>query len=521
MLSALNTNRNYNSCCVDDLRPYIVSVDPNTVSTTSTDNTTTSETIVDITEVDELTVETLIVNQATIQSLTTFELTTTFISDFSVQSGDDVQFFGDNSENRFFWDSSLNTLYMDGNFKTRNCVIWLNNDSSESPLGISNANVDAGVLFKWYDDNESTEKLGYFGFKDTTERFTFIPNASFDQGNCVVSGITQENGDIEMRDLYIRNVINEDIGRDLGITSITNINMNADNLNLTSTVDTNINSSSDINMTTSSGSISMDITSGNMNINVNDGVIDILVDGDETDNITIENTQGTIDILTASTSSQAINIATESGGILIENNSLDQDIIIKSTNNIQLSTTGTTIANFNEDGITVNVPKEDYLQWITYHNFDVDGGIWTTTRTTPTNPLHFWRKDAAAETVRIFGDIDLSSRTTINKGYRLNRIYFSYSISSEAITSITPIITLKEFNPAVPTAAISLTNIAFTDINLAAGTSINEHYRAIDITTPFFLNTEGVLNIEIELVTPALAIFDFRGVHLSFDRNSF
>ena len=519
-LSAVSTNRNYVNCC-DDIRPFIVSVDSTTVSTTSTTTTTGGTTTIDITEVEELTVQNLIASEATIQSLTAFEITTTFISDFSVQSGDDVQFFGDSSQNRFFWDSSLNTLYIDGNFKTRNCVIWLNNDSSEAALGVSDANRDAGVLFKWYDDNDSTQKLGYFGFKDTTGRFTFIPNASFDQGNCVVNGITQDNGDIEVQDLYTRNIVNEDVGRNMGITSITDINVEGDNLNLTSSVDTNIVAATDINMTTQSGSISMDVTGGNVNMNINNGVLDIYVDGDETDNITIENTQGTIDILTASTSSQAINIATESGGILIENNSLDQDIVIKSTNNIQLSTTGTTVANFNEDGLTVNKPKDDYLQWVPYYNFDVDGGIWITTRTTPSNPLQFWRKDAAAETVRIFTDIDVSSRTTTDKGYRLNSIYFAYNITGAAITSITPTITLKEFNPAVPSGAITLTNISFTDVNLAAGTTINEHYRSVDITTPFFLNTEGVLNIEVELVTTGSAVFEFRGIHLSFDRNLF
>ena len=516
MLSALSTNRNYGSCC-DDIRPFIVTV-ANTESGAISSVAATTGGTIDITEVDELTVTTLIANEITSNSITTFTLNTSIISSFTVSSGDDVTFIGSNSQNFLLWDSSRDTLYIEGDFKTRNCFIYLCNEFEENPLGITDAGKDSGVLFKWYDETPGEEKLGFFGFNDDNERFTFIPNVSV-SGESNISAITQAAGDFEAQDMYLRNIINEDVSQNLGITSITDIDIQADNINVISSVDTNIQSTGgDINLTTDSGNLNISVT-GDAGIDIQNGVLDILVTGDENDSITIENTQGTIDLLTASTSSQAIYLHTDSGGILLENDSLDKDIILKTTNNIQLSTTGSTVANFSEDGLTVNVAKTDYLQWVPYYKFDAFSGIWLSNRATPSNPIHFWRKDIAAETSRIYADFEVSSRTTTDKGFKLTSIFFAYTVSTASITSITPTITLKSFNPAIPGAAVSLVNVPFTDVNLATGTAIGDHYRSVDVTTPFFLNTEGVINAEIEVVTPGTSIFDFLGVHLQFSQN--
>ena len=516
-LSALSTNRNYVNCC-DDFRPYITSVDTTTAATTQA-AIDTAATEIDLEDIDELTLQTLIANEITASSITTFTLTTTNISSFTVQSGNDVNFIGTGNENQFIWDSSRDTLYVDGRFKTRDCFIYLNNPQSEAALDISDANRDTGVVFKWYDDNTSEEKLGFYGYKDDIERFTFIPNVNINTADCTVSPITQDNGDFEMRDIYARNIINEEIGRNLGISSADDINIAADNINLTSSVDINLTSNGDVNIITPAGNVNLDVT-GNTTLDIKNGVLDILVDGDENDNITIESTQGTVDILTASTSAQAIYLHTDSGGILIDNDSPDKDTIIQTGNNIQLSTTGSTVALFNEtNGFTVNKAKTDYLQWVPYYKFDAFSGFWFSNRSTPSNPLHFWRKEAAAETSRIYADFEISSRTTTDKGYQLTSIFFAYNITGGAITSITPTITLKAFNPAVPGAGPSLTNVPLTDVNLTAGTAINQHYRSVDITTPFFLNSEGVINVELEIVTGASSVFEFYGCHLQFDQN--
>lgn len=518
MLAALSTNRNYTSCC-DDLRPFIVSVDP-TEPITTTGTVTTG--IIQIEEINDLTVTTLTASTIVASSITTFEFTTTFISNFTVKSGDDVKFVGTTSNNFLLWDSSRDTLYLENStLKTSECFIYLNNPSDENPLNNTFADRDNGILFKYFDNNlgigATTEKLGFFGFKDDTERFTFIPNVSI--SGCIATSITEPKGDLDVKDIYLRNIVNEDISQDMGITSAADINMAADDLSINLTSGMTVNTASTVSFDVDGGDFNLDIT-GDFNIDVHDNDLDILVDGDIADTITVENIFGTIDIISGSTSAQAIHLNTASGGILLNNDSTTENIELNSAANIVL-TTGTVITQIDEtNGLTVNKRKTDYLQWIPYYKFDAFSGFWFSTRTTPSNPLHFWRKDATAETARIYADFEVSSRTTTDKGFQLTSIFFAYTIGTAAITSITPTITLKSFNPAVPGEGPTLLNITFTDVNLASGTAIGEHYRSVNITTPFFLISEGVINTEISIITASTSVFDFHGVHLKFDRNN-
>jgi len=515
-LAALSTNRNYINCC-DDIRPFIVSITETAVAT----GTAAAAAAIDIAEVEELTVTNLTATSIVASSISTFEFTTTFISNFTVKSGDNVQFVGSTSANFFLWDSSADTLYLENaTLKTSECYTYLNNPNDENPLTNDEADRDIGTLFRWFDNNDgigATEaKLGFFGFRDEKERFTFIPNVSI--AGCVVTSITEDSGDFEIRDAYLRNIINEDGTRNLGISSVVDINMAAINLDVITTTDITLTAGTDVNIVASLGDINLG-TTGDFNVDVNNGVIDILVDGDTTDTITIENSLGVIDIISGSTSAQAIYLNTANGGILLDNDSTTENIELNSSADIVM-TTGTVTAQIDEtNGLTVDKEKTDYLQWIPYYKFDAFSGFWFSTRTTPSNPLHFWRKDAVAETSRIYADFEVSSRTTTDKGFQLTSIFFAYTIAAASITSITPTITLKSFNPAVPGEGPTLVNIAFTDVNLAAGTAIGEHYRSVDITTPFFLTSEGVINTEIEIVTPTTSVFDFHGVHLKFDRN--
>ena len=56
------------------------------------------------------------------------------------------------------------------------------------------------------------------------------------------------------------------------------------------------------------------------------------------------------------------------------------------------------------------------------------------------------------------------------------------------MNSISVLITKKTFDDTAPTGAMVVANIPFTNTNLTAGTTVNEHYRSIAITTPFFVN---------------------------------
>ena len=62
----------------------------------------------------------------------------------------------------------------------------------------SDDNKDRGIAFRWH--NGSAAKVGFFGFDDSTGRFSFVPDSTETSG--VISGTT---GDIEVQDIYARN----------------------------------------------------------------------------------------------------------------------------------------------------------------------------------------------------------------------------------------------------------------------------------------------------------------------------
>ena len=94
-------------------------------------------------------------------------------------------------------------------------------------------NKDRGIEFQWYDTPTSSAKVGFFGFDDSTGKFTFIPDATntnevfsgtvgdVDFGaasltNLVVSGTTQLLGDVTIGDADTDTItINGDIRSDV------------------------------------------------------------------------------------------------------------------------------------------------------------------------------------------------------------------------------------------------------------------------------------------------------------------
>jgi hypothetical protein len=58
-------------------------------------------------------------------------------------------------------------------------------------------NKDRGIEFKWYQNNQGL--TGFFGFDDSTGRFTFIPN-----GTNIEEVFFGDRGDVEFRDVYAR-----------------------------------------------------------------------------------------------------------------------------------------------------------------------------------------------------------------------------------------------------------------------------------------------------------------------------
>ena len=542
-LSAISTNRSYGNCC-DDIRPFIVSVEDTAVIASTVGSAVVSggggggaiigdEIVAELITVTQLNAETILTTILTATSATIGILTVTTISGFTVNSGDDVTFVGVTTDDKFFWDSSKSTLFIDGDFKTRDPFITLCRQSNENDPTIADADKDKGILFHWYDDDASLAKKGFFGFDESTRRFMFNSNIVDPVTNDIIVGVGVSYGDIQANTFYGNTLVNEDLNQpSLGISSATDLNIRAeDNMSITAEDDLTIqtiNNGGDINITTNDGDFNLDIT-GEMTLDVTNGGLDILVNGLSTDAITIENNDGVIDILTVtSTDAEAISLTTQNGGILLNASigiTMDSanDIDIVPTNSFNVTTAGgSALLSFDDtDGLTTNKEKTDYLHWVPYYKFDASVGFWFTTRAVPSNPIHSWIKDAAAETAIIFSDLDISSRTTTDKGYKLNSIFFAYKITGQALTSITAILTEKTFDPTTPTAGVTLTDIPVSDgtNGLSTGTPINDHYLSVDIDTPAYLNDESVLNLELRIVSQAASVVEFYGVHLFFARN--
>lgn len=130
----------------------------------------------------------------------------------------------------------------------------------------SNDGKDRGIEFNYFDTTTGTTKLGWFGYKDSTKRFTFIVNAS--NNNEVITG---DIGSLELDRLVLGNINLIDngyidvncgsilnlkqivgCGNNLNIQANSNINVTSANINLNATNQVLIPKNIPINLGTSS-----------------------------------------------------------------------------------------------------------------------------------------------------------------------------------------------------------------------------------------------------------------------------
>lgn len=104
-------------------------------------------------------------------------------------------------------------------------------------------NTDRGIEYRYYDSSSGNMKLGWFGYKASTDEFTFIPDAT--NNNEIISG---NAGRFSISDISASNISLKSGGTfDLGCGFITNVNT------ITGCSGTiNINSSNNVNITTGS-----------------------------------------------------------------------------------------------------------------------------------------------------------------------------------------------------------------------------------------------------------------------------
>ena len=96
-------------------------------------------------------------------------------------------------------------------------ILTLGGDTAPS----SDLNKDLGIIGRWH--NGSAAKTAFFGFDDSTGRFTFVPDAT--ESTAVISGSL---GDIDVGGAYIGNI-------QVGVTSDNEIDTSTGNLTLDST----------------------------------------------------------------------------------------------------------------------------------------------------------------------------------------------------------------------------------------------------------------------------------------------
>lgn len=279
------------------------------------------------------------------------------------------------------------------------------------------------------------------------------------------------------------------------------------------------------------------------------GGIDITAEGAPGEDIDVTNNEGSINLTSNEAVDDAICLQTPNGGMCIdtgtvldigvagnmltdvEGNKIDSvngDVTENYGNNYDVNVVGDTTFDTNNFALTVTddftitgADKEDFRTWIPYKTFDVSCGYWQSFRDDSDVsgcPVYYWRKVPRAETVYL--NLDLVNpfrKGATDKGFKLTGIYFAYEIETTAITSFIPKITLKTFDPDNPGTAVILSSVTYTDGNLLVdGLTVDEHYRYVAITTPTYLNTESVINIEIELVTPADSVFKFYGAMIHY-----
>lgn len=513
-----------------DIRPYILT----SINTNNTQSTISylglgggggvgGGTIGDI---DELTLRRLVVEEIEADSITSFEINAQFLSTFAVRAGNDVTFFGtdDQSFKKMKWDSSESQLYVDGKLQIQDGLIYIHNASDDRNIEQDKFDSDLGVVFKFYDQDFHGSKYGFFGFDGDNHRFSLKESVVvLDERKIVGDGTTQSLivANLEANNLYITSIsqienandkfeIQSQIGNDINIVSGKDLNFYGNNVNFhISSGYSLINTSSNTSFLNTSGDLNLLTVTGDINLDVDNGNIDILIDGDENNQLILQNTNGDIKILTNSTQNNSILLDTEGG--------IQMDI----STNLKINTKTESLEFNSTDGLLSSVAKTNFLEWISFYKFNAYTGYYFTERDYTvdlgvTLPKHYWKKEKVLEKSIIFADVELLNRTESQKGSKLEEIHLGYRVEDDNLNNILIRVTKKTFE----NDQLNVINIPYNDINLTTGITQNiDHYGKIELSNPFYINDQSVLNIEVEIDTPSTSLFKFYGCNLKYSKN--
>jgi hypothetical protein len=510
-----------------DIRPYIItSVNANIIA--DTDNFSPEsgggqmEEEVVLVDLENIEAKAGTILDLTTTTLAAYELSTPYINSFTTKPGNNVTFKGTTDSNEMIWNSGTSTLNVDANMKVGKPFIHLNHLSNNYGVPQSEYNTDIGMIMQYWNVNFLGTQQAFFGMDGNTNRLRFLTGVSkgtFNDKIVTDNGESGHNeyGDLEIHALYVSKIMEHDNSttgltiqstNDLNIISGGDLNFSGTNVNYNISGGYSlVNTSEDMNFTSISSNLNLTVSSGDTNIDTFNGTLDIQVAGDSSDLIIIQNTLGDINIVTGSTNVDSVHIDTD-GGVLMTTESMK----VTTANSAELLFDGT-------NGLTTTMAKTDFQKWISFKDFDAIDGYWFTNRSLITGlPIHYWKKERNEEYSTIYVDVDLSSRLSSLKGYKLKKIYFGYKIENSDIFDLNTIITKKTFDPTNVTP-LTVTQIGYNDINLEAGINTANHYRGIEIGSPFYIQNDNILNIELSISSSATSDFLFYGCNLEFERN--
>lgn len=486
-------------------------------------------------DLDNLSLTLLTVEEIEADSITSFEVSVQFLSGFAVRAGNDVTMFGtdDQGFKKVFWDSSESHLYVDGKYTLEDGLIRIHQRSDGTdplPDILQNSyDSDLGVYFRYYDPTYLQSKFGFFGFDGDKQRFGLKQRVILNEdrkfigdGSSLEGAKTLLVANMEANEFYVSKIsqientttsfdIIAQSGNDINIVSGKDLNFYGNNVNFNiSSGYQLINTSSNTSFLNTSGNLNLLTVTGDINLDVEYGDIDMIIDGNSLNQIILQNTKGDIQILTGSTQNDSVLIDTDGG--------IQMDI----STNLTINTNTESLSFDSTNGLVSSVAKSNFQQWISFYKFNTYSGFYMTEREYTvdngvTLPKHFWKKEKNAETSIIFTDVELSQNITSNKGARLEEIHLGYRVEDGDLNSILVRLTKKTFDP---TNQLVVTNIPYNDINLTTGLLQGlDYYGKIQISNPFFVNDNSILNIEVEINTPSTSLFKFYGCNLKFSKN--
>jgi hypothetical protein len=251
---------------------------------------------------------------------------------------------------------------------------------------IVNDGKDRGIEFKWNNTTES--KTGFFGYKNSLQRFVFIQNGinndevfSGSYGNVQFGNAFLTNLDLQNGTISNVNTISSDT---LNITSNNSINLSSGNINIpfnsflnfgSTNNSISANTSGNLNIITSTGNVNFLMsTTGNSSINIPQNVY-VNFGSESSGNYLVQNTNGTFLINNSSgninlepkISSGSINIPNHNYlnfGVDSTKNSLysdGQQLVINGYNGININSTSFNISgNVNVTGTITAAVNTDF-----------------------------------------------------------------------------------------------------------------------------------------------------------------